>query len=168
MKTLKSRVNSKQINSFTKQYEHHFHYNITGDINMASKTAKYAREALVKIVNSRRQGGRCAIVKELTDEGNVAAADYNGRIKKLNAKIEKLKADVKEEENARDKFQSTNLLHSGNFSKTEDGQCRWRQLHPRLDAYDKQTDHCVIELMTRPEVDESTIIELLGEDDGND
>ena len=130
-----------------------------------TKTAKYAREALVNIVRSRRQGGRCALVKELTDEGKSVSKEFDDLIVKKESNVTKLKSEIDALEEQKSSLLTSNMLHSDNFCKTADGQCRWRQLHPKLDVYDTQTDHCVIELMTRPEVDESTVIELLGESD---
>lgn len=127
---------------------------------MATRTPKYVRESIVSMLEARRQSGRCALVKELTDEGKALSTEYDEKIGKLEAKRTKLWKEVMELADERDKLLEDGMLHDRNFTKSEKGTCRWRPLNPRLEAYDAATDHGILEIMMRETVDESILQEL--------
>lgn len=125
-----------------------------------SRTPKYVRESIVEMLEARRQSSRCAIVKELTDEGKELSVEYDAKIKKLEDKRSKLWEEVNGLTNEKRELLAQSKLEDGNFTKSEKGGCRWRPLHPRLEAFDAATDHGILEIMMRETVDEGVLQEL--------
>ena len=106
------------------------------------KLTKSEREEVETIFKSQRSAGRCAIVRELRAEAAELTSKVDPKIKKLEMELAKLREE------------KTQILKDAQLIDFDPNgkYCRNVDLHPKLMAYDEETDGMLVRLLTEEKI----------------